>query len=259
MNRPKGLPLSYGEYVSPQAKTSTQTWSARLALITTVRRIFPTLLRKLAYEVLPVYSQTVRDGYKVEAILWSTRSPYQLLKHDGGLKAALTDWAAGYHADAEWLLDGALRTLRLWNASPEARARLEWYTAQTFSDRAADVPRFEFSCAGWRTELTTWRAYRDAVRKDLEEKLLEYEKKSREFAESRGLIRAQRQYSPDNLEWFVLYQFAGLSSKKIADRHAAKRMPVDDSTVLKGIKKAARLIGWEQLRGVRPVRDRKTR
>ena len=34
------------------------------------------------------------------------------------------------------------------------------------------------------------------------------EKETRKLAESLGLVRARRQYSPNNLEWFVSYQFA---------------------------------------------------
>jgi hypothetical protein len=72
-----------------------------------------------------------------------------------------------------------------------------------------------------------------------------------------GLVRARRKYSPDNLEWFVVYQFAGMSSKIIADRVVAEGNDVDESTVLKGIKAAAKLIGWNHLRQSR--QNRKTR
>jgi hypothetical protein len=79
-----------------------------------------------------------------------------------------------------------------------------------------------------------------------------------QLAESMGLVRARRKYSPDNLEWFVLYQFAGISSKTIADRYVAvEGKDLDESTVLKGIKAAAKLIGWNHLRQSR--QNRKTR
>jgi len=74
-----------------------------------------------------------------------------------------------------------------------------------------------------------------------------------------GLVRARRKYSPDNLEWFVLYQFAGMSSGTISDRYAAQGRAVEESTVLKGIKAAAKLIGWNELRQPRRNRNRKTR
>lgn len=259
MAQRKAMPLSYGEYVSPETATSTQAWYARQVLVRTVRRVLPGFLNKLAEEVFPFYTQMAREGYSFEKILWNRHSPFQALKPDGGLKSALSNWAAAYHAEAEWLLDAVLRTFRLWSVSPDALAKREWYSAHPFSDRAADVAAFEFTCPGWRTELTTWAAYRDSVRKDFKDKLLEYEKQSREFAESRGLVRAQRQYSSGNFEWFVLYQFAGMSSKQIADHCASRSKPVDDSTVLKGIRAAARLIGWYPLRAGEQARNRKTR
>lgn len=223
----------------------------------TVSRVYPRFLKKLAAEVFPLYRQLAEGGYNFDKILWSTISPYKLLKEDGGLKFALSQWATEFHASSEWLLDGALRTLHLWYVAPDARERLRWNTQQSFSNRAGVIGRFEFQCGGWETEIVTWSAYSQSVREEFEQKLLEYEKKSREFAESRGLIRAQRQYSPENLKWFVLYQFAGMSSKRIADRRSSH--VVDDSTVLKGIKTAAKLIGWDQIREAQPSRSRKTR
>ena len=78
---------------------------------------------------------------------------------------------------------------------------------------------FTFVCEGWETTLLPWPAYRDSVRRRFEEKLSDYEKETRALAKSQGLVRAQRKYSLKNLEWFVLYQFAGNSSKTIADRY----------------------------------------
>ena len=64
----------------------------------------------------------------------------------------------------------------------------------------------------------------------------------------RGLVRAPHKYSPSNLDWFVLYQFAGLSSPQIVKRIARQDPNIDESTVLKGVKAAAKLAGWDCLR-----------
>ena len=114
---------------------------------------------------------------------------------------------------------------------------------------------FEFRYQGWEVQLHTWSRYRRLLRQSFEEQLSEYEKKTRELAESCGLVGAQRKYSSYNLEWFVLYQFAGLSSKKIADLYAIKGKDLDESTVLKGIKAAAKLVAWNHLR--QPALNRK--
>jgi hypothetical protein len=64
-------------------------------------------------------------------------------------------------------------------------------------------------------------------------------------------------YSLDNFEWFVLYQFAGLSSTVIADKWARTHAAVDESTVLKGIKAAATLVGWDRIRNTQSKNRRK--
>jgi hypothetical protein len=61
----------------------------------------------------------------------------------------------------------------------------------------------------------------------------------------------------------VRYQFAGESSVEIANTNSPTARPPDESTVLKGIKAAAKRIGWKQLRAparkayrkIRPLRQ----
>jgi hypothetical protein len=76
------------------------------------------------------------------------------------------------------------------------------------------------------------------------------------------LVRVPHKSSPANLEWFALYQFVGLSSKGIADRPNFASDPdaaPDESTILKGVKAAARRIGWDSLRPTRGRLNRKIR
>ena len=49
----------------------------------------------------------------------------------------------------------------------------------------------------------------------------------------------------------MLYQFAGMSSTAIVNRLVEKGVGQDESTVLKGIKAAAKLVGWDHLRDSR--------
>lgn len=154
---------------------------------------------------------------------------------------------------------GALRTLQGWYAAPDWRGTFVWDPHHPRRERVVVGRAFDFHYQGWEVQLLTWQAYSKSLRQSFEEQLLENEKQARELAESMGLIRARRQYSTDNLEWFALYQFAGLSSKEIADRYAAKGKVLQESAVLKGIKAAAKLVGWNQLRKPRQTRNRKTR
>jgi len=65
------------------------------------------------------------------------------------------------------------------------------------------------------------------------------------LAKAVGLRPATHKYEPENLDWFVLYQFRAQSPTEIA-RNSPREM--EASTVFHGIQAAARLIVWERLR-----------
>jgi hypothetical protein len=242
--------LALSEYVSADSDHSTVVWQARLQLIEAVKRVYPRFLEKLSTDVFPFYRQLADRKYDFDRLLWRD-SPYKRLPEDGGLKSALSRWAAEFNAETDWLLAEALRTLRGWYVAADWRKSLKWNTFHGRSDRFVVGDPFEFRCAGWEMQLLTWSHYSESVRGQFETALAEYEKRVRELAASRGLVRAQRKYSPENLEWFVLYQFAGMSSTAIVNRLAQKDVGQDESTVLKGIKAAAKLVGWDHLRDSR--------
>ena len=108
--------------------------------------------------------------------------------------------------------------------------------------------RFEFDFGGGEMQLQTWAAYSKSVRERFEQRLAEYETECRQLAVSKGLVLAPRQHSPSNIEWFVLYQFAGMSSTQIVKQIRPSNRDVDESAVLKGIKTAAKLVAWDSLR-----------
>jgi len=260
--------LSYAEYVSPDSDNSVQVWQARLRVIEAAKRVYPRFLIKLASDVFPLYRQLAesrrlaKKGYNFEKALWFENphlTALDALTEEGGLKSALTKWATQFNVQVEWLMVGALRTLRDWHVAPEWKESLKWNTFHGRSETVAIGKDFEFRYPGWEVRLLTWSVYSESVRKGFEEKISEYERATREFAESLGMLPARQKYSPDNFDWFVLYQFAGLSSTKIANRWASDGKAVDDSTILKGIKAAAELIEWEHLRETRKTRNRKIR
>jgi hypothetical protein len=238
--------LMYAEYVSPDPDSNGQVWQARLELFDTVRRVHAKFLEKLSAEALPFYRRLAQDGHNFR--LWGPKSPYNALPQGSDLKSGLTRWATEFNVNVGWLMDDALRTLRLWSLNSEEHESLAWNTHRPHRVLVVMGDQFTLTCEGWETTLLEWSAYCKSVRRRFEQKLLNYENETRELAKSQGLLPAQRKYSPKNLEWFVLYQFAGMSSKEISDRYALRGNEVDDSTVLKGIKAAAKLIGWNDLR-----------
>lgn len=255
MARRKTQRLAYCEYVSQDPSNSTQIQQARDMLFEAVKRVYPTLLQKLSFEVFPLYSRLAESGYQVEEMAYS-RTPYALLTADYGLKEGLAKWAAEFNAESGWVLDDALRTMQAWLVTPQWRESLRWSPIPSSLSSASTGDAFRFEYQGWETQLLAWRVYSDSLRQQFENKLSEYERETRKLAEFCGLVRARQKYSPDNFEWFVLYQFAGRSSTEIA-RKGYGADP--DSTVLKGIKAAAKLIGWDHLRKPIVQRSRKIR
>jgi hypothetical protein len=234
----------FGEYFPADPENNEVVYNARLQLIEASKRVFPTFLEELSTRVFPLYEALAKSGYDFDRIVWH-RSPYELLTDDGNLKQALSTWATGFNAHAEWLIVGALRTLRGWYCEPEWRTRFRWESLCAHSGIPVVSDDFEFRYHSWDVQSLSWADYRRGLRAAVEQTAAEYERKARETAVAHGLVRARLKYSPVNLEWFVLYQFAGKSSRKIAD---LTDNAADESTVLKGIKAAAELVGWDHLR-----------
>jgi hypothetical protein len=256
--------LTFSEYVAPDPEASVQVWRARLQVIEAARRVYPIFLRKLSADVFPLYRQLAQEGRLAKGrndfgkALWGN-SPYEALTDEGGLKSALTKWSAHFHADVPWLMVGALRTLWGWHVAPDWRRSLAWDCQHGRKERPIIGKPFVYRYQGWEVRLQTWPAYSRCLRRDFEATLVAYERETRQLAESQGLVRAHRKYSPINLEWFVLYQFARMSSGAIVDRYMAAGHDLAESTVLKGIKAAAKLIGWKQADGSRRKPNRKIR
>ena len=267
--------LGYSEYVAAGPEASPAVWRARLELIDAVNRVFPEMLKRLSADVLPAYAELASSGFNFDAILWNSRnSPHKMLpdgeeddirvdkqtgritpvRHSPRLKVALSDWASAFHCGCSWLLDDAIRTLQLWHVAPGWKQSLRWTPSGPGGVIVATGEPFRFECGGWEMQNLTWATYAKSLRERFERKLAEYEVSSRKLAESRGLVRTPHKYSPSNFEWFVLYQFKGLSSTQIAERMARRNPNVDESTVLKGVKAAARLTTWDRLRTPSPKR-----
>jgi hypothetical protein len=259
MTKRKNPRLAYCEYVAPDSSSITIE-QARWGLMRCVRRVFREMLEQLAVDVLPAYKELAKSDFDIDAILWNSRlSPFKKLPQNSSLRTELSKWASTFHAEQDWFLDEMLRTLRGWHVAPDWRSDLKCNPIGRVISTVAMGDPFKFDCEGWEMQLLTWAAYSRSVRERFEKHLAEYEKASRTLAESRGLVRSPHKYSSVNLDYFVLYQFAGLSSTKIADRSDASAKGESESTILKGVKTAARLIGWDSLRTTPGRPNRKIR
>jgi hypothetical protein len=245
----KSPPVAFSAYVSKHPDRSTGVWMARQELMESVRRVFPKFLEALETDVLPYFRKLADARYEFELIINGRGSPYRTLTNDGGLKRALSIWAKQFRADSDWVLDDALRTLSYWYAYPCWRESWRWASVHKGSPSGAMGEPFLFSCAGWELEAVTWAGYREFVHKTVDQELLKYKRNMPSLADSHELVLAQHKYEVANLDWFVLYQFAGLSISDIAERVFQERPEgVDLSGIRKGIKAAERLVSWDRMR-----------
>jgi hypothetical protein len=262
--------LADSEYVWSSPYHNFQVARGRILLFETVKDVYAEMLRKLSDKVFPLFEELVEAGY----MFWGMNGPrfvssYDLLTRTsmassngrtadtpvsvgkrGKLKSAFDGWAEAFNVTETWAKDEAARTLWYWHRDPESRKLLRWGVARM---HVKQVPTptgesFEFRCERWDTGVLTWSRYCKSVRQRFEKELRKYQKTTRQQMPF-GLVRPQRQYSQVNFEWFVRYQFAGWSSTKIAEDYSSRHLRgLDESTVLKGVKSAAALTGWNKLR-----------
>ena len=248
--------LALAEYVSPSVGSSEAVGQARLYLMEIVHRVHFAMLQRLLAIVYPSFCEFA-DQRNCDHRVRFGHEPFKSLPKESRLRLELSRWAAEFNAHEGWLLDGALHTLNDWRIDPDWRQSLHWHASFGFAVQAVLTEPFDFRFRPWDVQIQSLQEYSSETLKQFRLELAAYQAKCREFAESQGLVRVQSKYSPDSLEWFVRYQFAGESSKEIADNWVEKHEAVDDSTVLKGIKAVAKLIQWSGLRPARRTRKRK--
>jgi hypothetical protein len=262
--------LAPPEYVSRDPNKSSQVYWARIQLLEAVQRVYPVMLERLSADVFPHYLRLahylrLETRFDFDRMLSAPGvSPWKALPGDSELKRALDKWAADYNADEEWLKNDALHILRGWYVTsvwpvrnlvraPESMPG-NWRKSLRFAPYHARListagENFHFSYAGWELEWQSWLAYSKLVREEFERSLSDYEKCTRKLAESRDLVRTRRTYSPQNFDWFVLYQFDELSTVAVAKWWKAKgKGQILESTVFRGIKTVQKLVAWQRLR-----------
>jgi hypothetical protein len=247
--------LGPGDLASNDPEDSQSVFAARLALIDATREPLPEFLKTLFDEVFPVYCSLVTRHAELREFTFTwqmfralpPRADYKVFK------TALIGWARRFNAEEDWVLEQAWRAFKAWDKFPQSKQSLEWWQGKNWRDIFVSE-RFQFEWEPWQPQFRSWTWYRAAIQKAFDKAASEFESKTRAAARAHGLISTPRSHSPANFDWFVLYQFRGLSCNQIADRVAVPEEEPDASTIMKGVRTAQRLVGWKRLRRDYPTR-----
>jgi hypothetical protein len=250
--------LGWGEFILPDQSQNTEIAGARWEFTKMVRRVFPRFFEQLRERVYPSFARLAENRPGYWELGWTFETWQLQSDPDQQLMPCLLGWAREFHADETWILEGALQTLWLWNGDPKLRESLDMFGFRSsccVDVLTSDEERlFTFEHEGWDPQTQRWGSFRDSIKGKFQKHLDTYERRLSSLMESRGAVRARKRYSADHFAWFALYQLGGLSATKILQQHPA--LKGDESTILKGVKTAAGLLQWTNVRKPRKAQTR---
>ena len=249
--------LALGEYILPNQGGDNEIAGARWALVTALSRVLPKFFEQLRAQVYPVFSRVVEKRPSYWAPEWTFETWQELSASDPEFTRHLMAWAKSFHAGEEWILDGALRTLWMWHQDQDLRAvpysdgfRTAWCVDTLSSD---EERQFTFRHRDWNPQFERQASFHKSITEQFHASLKAYEERLCFVMESQGAVRARKGHSVDNFEWFALCQLGGMTATEILELRPD--LKGDESTILKGVKTAARLLEWKNLRkmGKQPI------
>lgn len=244
----------WGEYIVTEQSENFQVAGARRKLMEAVQRVLPRFFEQLREQVYPTYARLAenRPGYWESGWTYET---WQLVSdRDRQLTPYLMAWAKAFHVEeTDWILQGALQTLALWHGHEKSRNSLDISGFRVYccvDTLSSDEERlFTLEHCGWEPQSQTWASFRDIIQREFKRQLGAYEQRLRSLMESQGVVRARHRHSLKHFEWFALYQLGGMSTTRILQR--CPDLKGDESTILKGVKTAAGLLQWKNIRKAR--------
>jgi len=152
--------LVRGEYLVSDQGDDGQTVGARREFLNAARQVFPTFFEQLRENVYPQYALRAGNNPGYWHSGWKFQTWQLSSDRDNQLTRLLLRWARQFHAEEEWLLEGALQTLSLWHAYPQDRETLDvrgFYASVGGPVLIGDdEQRFEFQDWGWDPQSSRW-------------------------------------------------------------------------------------------------------
>jgi hypothetical protein len=212
--------LGFGEYATDEATLTI----SRAYFLRAVQRTVPEVLTSLAGEPLEAYCRAVADA--------SQHTVY---------RKALQQWAERWHLEADWCLDTAMRTLRVWAVQPAGSPLLGEWDYPAVSYFTPSVQPFSFTHPGWEPSagFTTRAEAAQAMRVIFEAELSTYLDDMEAAAVAIGMQRSPEKRNPEHFMWLARYQVEGHSY-----HHLAKNVVYRDrKSVAEGVQQVAGAIG----------------
>ena len=159
------------------------------------------------------------------------------------LRIAVERWAEKFNmVGSGFFLNSAIATLRQWSEFPQFididNECLVLRGRGGFSPVSGEESRFSFENSGWDPAYERFSSFEARLRKQFDSELSAYRGRLEELAEERGHLRIPDFHRTEHIEWLALFQCGGQSLAKIKETWAQ-----DTTTISKGIKNAAELVG----------------
>jgi hypothetical protein len=252
--------LAWGDYILRDQGQNTELAGSRWILMEVVSRVLPRFFEQLSDRVYPTFARLAKDrpGYWEPGWTFET---WQLQSDSNQqLTPVLLGWARRFHAEETWILEGALQTLWLWSQDLELLKLLYiggFRSSCCVNTLSSEAERqFTFTHDGWDPQFQTLASFRGLFKKQVQSDLDAYVQRLSSLMESQGAVRARKRYRVAHFEWFALYQLGGVSSNLILGQGSSQSG--DESTILKGVKAAAGMLQWKNVRKARKARTRCT-
>lgn len=165
------------------------------------------------------------------------------------LGETLLHWLDRWHINGDGIHDYALRTLRLWQQSPDARKGLEIYHDTAYPELDEEHPLI-IREPGWRPWLESRAAYRHRFLHNVADALNKY------------LDNFERDWPPArtkanllHFEWTVRRHVQSWTNRQIAEEYQSEK-GIDAQTIGEAIARTAKLVGLKPLHN-KPGRPRK--
>lgn len=252
---------SANSFNSKERKHKIEKFLVRLEFFASTEEYAPEILEFLKNKALPAYNQLLKKDILMDK---TNRNRFHYLdwdyiKHANRdyfsdlvpLKEVLNEWSDKYNLSDDWIIESAVNTLNAWSLEIPLDDELYWADVKHImypSPFPRKCHRLNFNHSGWDPVRYTWKQAKKIIMNDFKHFLEgEYYKKVSRLVEKAGIKPPiVKRQSQRHINWLIAYQIYNKSYTDICNEESDNRpddKSLDNSTIIKGIKSTAKLIG----------------